>query len=397
MKCRRGNPHPYKLEFETQEGLIMELKLDTSKVYAIALEGGGARGAYQVGVWRALEEAGIRYNAVSGTSVGAINGALMAMRDLHQAEQIWKDIRFSQIINVDDEDMGRLFSGGFENLDQVKSAFQTVKSIIKDRGLDVEPLRNMLAQRVDEDKIRSSGVDLYLTTVSITDKKELEIDAKDLEPGQLKDMIMASAYHPAFKQAPLGGKSYADGGFYDLVPISSLISRGHKDLIVIRLNSFGIERRVKIPEDTTVTTIAPRESLGNVLNFSSDQSAQNMVLGFYDAQKVLYGLEGQDYYIDRTMTEEEAYGLLRKHLCPPGISLRQFNEDVLPRFAKRLDCEGDYYDIFLLMTERLAKSCNLTPFRIRTDREFYDEVMALRSDDIPDKPDKVLDVFLIEE
>ena len=38
----------------------------------IALEGGGARGAYQVGAWRALEEAGIRYNAVSGTSVGAI-------------------------------------------------------------------------------------------------------------------------------------------------------------------------------------------------------------------------------------------------------------------------------------------------------------------------------------
>ena len=51
----------------------MELKLDTSKIYAIALEGGGARGAYQVGAWRALEEAGIRYNAVSGTSVGAIN------------------------------------------------------------------------------------------------------------------------------------------------------------------------------------------------------------------------------------------------------------------------------------------------------------------------------------
>ena len=375
----------------------MELKLDTSKVYAIALEGGGARGAYQVGAWRALEEAGIRYNAVSGTSVGAINGALMAMRDLQQAEQVWKDIRFSHIINVDDADMGRLMSGGFENLEQVKSAFQTLKTIVKDRGLDVEPLRNMLAERVDEEKIRSSGVDLFLTTVSITDKKELEIDARDLEPGQLKDMIMASAYHPAFKQTPLGGKSYADGGFYDLVPISALISRGHKNLIVMRLNSLGIERRVKIPEDVTITTIAPRESLGNMLNFSSEQSAQNMALGFYDAQKVLYGLYGQEYYIDRTMTEEEAYELLVKHLRPQGISLRQLNEDILPRFAKRLDCEGDYYDIFLLMMERLAKSCSLTPFRIRTDREFYDEVMALRSDDIPDKADKVLDLFLIED
>ena len=375
----------------------MELKLDPSKIYAIALEGGGARGAYQVGAWRALEEAGIRYNAVSGTSVGAINGTLMAMRDLQQAEQIWKDIRFSHIINVDDADMGRIMSGGFENLEQVKSAFQTVKSIVKDRGLDVEPLRNMLAERVDEEKVRSSGVGLYLTTVSLTDKKELEIDATDLEPGELKDMIMASAYHPAFKQTPLGGKSYADGGFYDLVPISALISRGHKDLIVMRLNSFGIERRVKIPEDVTITTIAPNKDLGSVLNFSSDQSAQNMVLGFYDAQRVLYGLYGYEYYIDRTMTEEEAYDLLIRHLRPENATLRQFNEEILPKFAKRMDCGGDYYDLFIAMMERLAQTCSLTPFRIRTDREFYEEVMVLRTDDIPDKPDKVLDMFLIEE
>lgn len=375
----------------------MELKLDTSKVYAIALEGGGARGAWQVGAWRALEEAGIRYNAVSGTSVGAINGALMAMRDLQQAEQIWKDISFSQIINVDDGDMGRIMSGGFENLDQVKSAFQTIKNIVQDRGLDAEPLRNLLAERVDEEKIRNSGVELYLTTVSITDKKELEIDARDLAEGELKDMIMASAYHPAFKQTPLGGKSYADGGFYDLVPISALISRGHKNLIVMRLNSFGIERRVKIPEDVNITTIAPNVSLGNVLNFSSEQSAVNMVLGFYDAQRVLYGLYGRDYYIDRTMTEEEAYELLLKHLRPEGTSLRQLNEDILPRFAKRMDCEGDYYDLFIVMMERLAKTCSLTPFRIRTDREFYDEVMQLRTDEIPDKPDRVLDLFFTEE
>ena len=375
----------------------MELKLDISKIYAIALEGGGARGAWQVGAWRALEEAGIRYNAVSGTSVGAINGALMAMRDLQQAEQIWKDIHFSQIINVDDEAMGRIMGGSFENLSQLKSAFHTIKGIISDRGLDVEPLRNMLAERVDEDKIRNSGVEFYLTTVSVTDKKELEIDVRDLAEGEIKDMIMASAYHPAFKQAPIGGKTYADGGFYDSVPISALVTRGYKDLIVLRLNSIGIERRVKIPEDVTITTISPSADLGNMLNFSSEQSAANMVLGYYDTQKVLYGLSGREYYIDRTMTESEAYELLVKHLLPDGTSLRQLNEEILPRFAKRLDCEGDYYDVFIAMLERLAKSCSLTPFRIRTDREFYEEVMVLRHDDIPDKPDKVLDLFLIEE
>ena len=78
----------------------MELKLDTSKTYAIALEGGGAKGAYEIGVWKALEQAGVKYNAVSGTSVGALNGALMAMRDLPRAIDCWSNIRPSQVIDL---------------------------------------------------------------------------------------------------------------------------------------------------------------------------------------------------------------------------------------------------------------------------------------------------------
>lgn len=374
----------------------MELKLDTSKVYAIALEGGGARGAWQVGAWRALEEAGIRYNAVSGTSVGALNGALMAMRDLNQAEQLWKDIRFSQVMNVDDDTMKRIMTLDFQNLSQVKSALHAVRDIIRDRGVDVEPLRNLLAERVDEEKIRNSGVEFFLTTVNLTDRKEMEIDAGELPEGELQNMLMASAYHPAFKQEKISGKTYADGGFYDVVPISALISRGYKNLIVLRIFGTGIERRVRIPEDVNMITIAPEEDLGNMLNFSSEQSGVNMALGYYDTQKVLYGLCGKTYYIDRTMTEKEAYEILVKHLRSDEVSLRELNETVLPNFAKKLGCSGDYYDIFIAMAERLAKSCSLTPFRIRTDREFYDEIIALRSDDIPDKPDKILDLFLSE-
>ena len=74
----------------------MQLKLGTSKTYAIALEGGGARGAYEIGAWKAWRRTGIKYNAVSGTSVGALNGALMAMRDLPRAETAWNDMRLSR-------------------------------------------------------------------------------------------------------------------------------------------------------------------------------------------------------------------------------------------------------------------------------------------------------------
>ena len=74
----------------------MELKIDNSKTYAIALEGG-----YEIGVWQALDEAGIKYNAVSGTSVGALNGGLMAMRDLPRAIDAWNNMKLGKVIELD--------------------------------------------------------------------------------------------------------------------------------------------------------------------------------------------------------------------------------------------------------------------------------------------------------
>ena len=369
----------------------MELQFDTSKIYAIALEGGGAKGAYQVGVWRALQEAGIRYNAVSGTSVGALNGAMMAMEDLATAEKLWKDIRFSQVMNVDDETMKRIMYRDFENFGQVKEAFRTLRDVVLSGGFDTEPLRKLVAEHVDEEKIRASGIEFFLSTFSLTDRKELDVDARELAPGELQNMLLASAYFPAFKQEKIGGKHYTDGGVYDAIPINALVTRGYKDLIVVRIYGFGIERRVKIPEDVHITTIAPRTSLGNMLNFSSENSAVNMALGYYDAQKVLYGLAGQDYYIDRTLTEEEAYRHLLSHLKAPGITLREFNEEILPALGKKLGCpHGDYYELFTAMLERMAQSGGISPFRIRTDRELYREVLEADR-----APDKLLDLYLI--
>ena len=60
--------------------------------------------------------------------------------------------------------------------------------------------------------MRQSETELYIVTYSLTDKKELELRARDLPEGQLADMLMASAYFPAFRSEKLGGKRYTDGG-----------------------------------------------------------------------------------------------------------------------------------------------------------------------------------------
>ena len=58
-----------------------KIKLDLSREYGLVLEGGGAKGSFQIGAWRALREAGIKLKGVSGVSVGALNGALICMDD----------------------------------------------------------------------------------------------------------------------------------------------------------------------------------------------------------------------------------------------------------------------------------------------------------------------------
>ena len=127
----------------------MELKFDTSKTYAIALEGGGAKGAYEAGVWKALEEAGVKYNAVAGTSVGALNGAMMASGDLETALHLWENIRFSQVFDADDEQMKKIYDRDLEGLD-IKGLLKDFVGFVKEGGLDIEPLRSMKKECVSQ-------------------------------------------------------------------------------------------------------------------------------------------------------------------------------------------------------------------------------------------------------
>ena len=52
---------------------------------ALVLSGGGSRGAYEIGAWQALEELGVKFDGVYGTSIGAMNAALVAQGDLNAA------------------------------------------------------------------------------------------------------------------------------------------------------------------------------------------------------------------------------------------------------------------------------------------------------------------------
>lgn len=370
----------------------MRFQLDLTKEYGIVLEGGGARGSYQIGAWKALREAGIKIRGIAGASVGALNGALICMDDLEKAEEIWENIRYSQVIDVDDDVIETVKKLDLKSLNLVKVA-EDAKRILKDKGLDITPLKNLIESVVDEDKIRSSDRELYLTTYSVTDRELLVLNAKDIPDGEIGDMLLASAYFPAFRNDKLGGKRYLDGGGWNNVPINILLEHDYKDILVIRIYGLGYdsERTTEIPEDVHVTHIAPRQDLGGILEFDRTRARKNMTLGYYDAKRVLYGLEGRWYYLyapesdvyyfERFLTEIEEFnrcGLLpMPEQIPEELSgYRVYTEQVFPFLAQRMKLKKNwtYKELYLSFLEDTARSFRISRFHIYTPAELKQKI-----------------------
>ena len=371
----------------------MELKLDLDKEYGLVLEGGGAKGAYQIGAWKALKEAGVKIKGIAGVSVGALNGALICMDNLERAEEIWKNIDYSKVMAVSDDTIKALKNKNFKSLglsELINSGLQ----FFKDGGFDVTPLKNLISEVVgDEGEIRNSCRELFAVTYSVSDRKELAVDVRTSEIGTVKDMLLASANFLAFKNEKLNGKKYIDGGGFNNVPINVLLDHGYQDIIVIRIYGWGFdkERVVKIPENVTVSHIAPRQDLGGILEFDKRLARKNMTLGYYDAQRLLYGLCGKVYYIDapnsepyyfdRMMSELELLKYYIKDIVTEEgmetlTGYRTFTEKLFPKLAAdfKLKTDWDYKDMYLALLEDMARRLKVKRFQIYTVESLFDEI-----------------------
>lgn len=339
----------------------MEPIIDLTKEYSLVLDGGGARGAYQIGAWKALVEAGVKINAVAGTSVGALNGALICMGELEKAEQIWSDMTFSRVMDVDDTWMERLFDG--EN--SVREVLGEVKKRFAEGGVDITPLRNLIHEHVDEKKIRESGVELCLLTFSVTQMKEMDLSIHDIPEGLLEDFLLASAYLVGFKNEKLHGQTYVDGGVVNNFPINSLLDRGYQNIIQIRIFGPGRVPKARVTEETILYEIAPKVKLGSIIEFENKRSRQNLKLGYYDAKRMLYGLVGQIYYIEQTREAWYYEKILE------GLSEIEKAEIA---FVLRLARKFSDTEFYLSMLEASAKLLRIPKYRIYTVSELEQAV-----------------------
>jgi NTE family protein len=366
----------------------MNKKFDFNKEYGVVLEGGGAKGAYQIGVWKAFLECGVKIKGVCGVSVGALNGALMCMGNYEEAEELWRSLTYSTIMNVKDDIMDNLMNHNLKEL-SIKELAKDTSRILTDGGIDITPLKNLIEEWVDEEKICNSEIEFVLGAFLVSKLKEVEITAKEAEKNYLKDYLLASALLPIFRNEKLHGVKYLDGGMFNNVPVNMLINRSYKNIIVVRIYGLGLERPVKIPEDVIITTIAPRVNLGGLLEFNPEKIKRNIKIGYYDGIRCLRSLKGIIYYIDTKLSEEDCINrfvqvdeavkmaLLEYYkfdYSNSNIYIRKFLEAVCPNLANtlRLSKDWTYLDLYLGLLELCAKNLRIPKYKIYNENELRD-------------------------
>ena len=106
------------------------------------------------------------------------------MDDFEKAEKIWETIRYSRVMDVDDDLMEQLKTSGLKYIAVLglSELIPAAKKVLKDRGFDIGPLRSLIEEVVDEVQIRNTAQELYVVTYSISDRKPMVVNVIEV-PG----------------------------------------------------------------------------------------------------------------------------------------------------------------------------------------------------------------------
>ena len=258
-----------------------------NKKLGLVLEGGGVKGAYQVGAMKALDELGVSYDGIVGTSIGAINGALYLDGGIDKMLDVWRKIKTNTIYELTDEEIQAI-----KGLNVTPAILKVLKEkrlkTIKMLVASYQKSQCFFENLVKETDIRNSGKDYGLVTFDISSMQPFEQMLEGIENGKLVDYIIASATFPIFPPKIIDGKKYIDGGVYDNMPVNLLARNGYEKILVIRTNPQSKQPKRKIEKDgLDLFYITPQEDLGFAMAFSAGRVHTFMTSGYADAKYCL--------------------------------------------------------------------------------------------------------------
>ncbi|KLO23160.1 patatin-like phospholipase family protein [Marinitoga sp. 1155] len=235
----------------------------------LVLGGGGAAGAYEIGVLKYIIENNIKIDGIYGVSAGALNGAGFVMGKLDKVEELWKNISSEDVFDLDINDHSK-----------------KLKPFI----FDPSPLYTFLNTIISEELILNSRYDYGILTFNITDFKPVFVRKNEMK-GRMVDYIFASASYPLFGAIEIEGKKYTDGGVFSNVYPALLAEKYGYDKVI------GVFPVIDNPTDWLLITflltkknviiIRPSDSVPFPLNFSGEYSKKLIDLGYKDSENKL--------------------------------------------------------------------------------------------------------------
>ena len=283
--------------------------------WALTLAGGGGKGAYEIGVWQALREIGLEKNliAVSGSSSGALNAALISLNEFDKAKTIWSSIMPKQFLDINyDTIIGPLNTLVKRTLTAGLCSRDGLIDII-DKYLNLEQLAGArIPAYVSISRYSSDCIDC------LSEKPQVEyISLSEVSPDDAGQFLLASSAMPyIYPPEIIHGNVYRDGGLADNVPIYPMTSVGADNLIVVKLEPDDKADTSLYSKFKEVVEIIPSREIGDLfdgtLEFTSRNVMFRMLLGYYDTLRTfglrMYRLNGIPLdYAEKKRREDADY------------------------------------------------------------------------------------------
>ena len=258
------------------------------KKIGIALSGGGARGAYQIGAWKAFKEKGLdtRIVAYSGASVGSLNAALFAMDDYDAAYNVWMSLDRDSLFNLEKKIYRRVFKEKLRFLDKGVYDTSDLEALIEE-ALDYNKIREkdvfVATTHLGNDEstffsLLQTNYKHYFKSEKQTKYQNLNILSND----HIKKTLLASCAIPiVFRPIRIGDETFYDGGLLDNTPFQPLVDIGCDVIIIIDLFKHSFVKK-QSADGVKIITVNPKKSLRGILDFSNKHIERRFELGYKD-------------------------------------------------------------------------------------------------------------------
>ena len=302
----------------------------------LVLQGGGALGAYQVGVFQALHEAGIEPDWVIGTSIGAINAALIAgsprVERMERLGDFWKRVEHGAFMPAAMRNWLAVASGIPAFFRPNSPAFFSPHTVLGAEAAGyytVDPLRRTLGELVDFDQLNSGDTRITLGAANVRTSEMRYFDSRDM-PLSLDHVLASGALPPAFPPVRIDGELYWDGGIVSNTPVEVVFDDNpRRDSLIFAVHIWN-------PHG------AEPETIWQVMNRQKDIQYSSRAAAHIKRQRQLHRLRHivaelssmipEERHRDNRLAEFAGYGCLtRMHvvrLLAPALDFEDHSKDI---------------------------------------------------------------------